>query len=60
MPVQRKGRIKSTPSVVSRTGERLKPRRKNGLSAMQSKKGKILFLCSIPVIAYVTLFGHVF
>lgn len=47
-------------SVVGQNGERLKPRRKkNGLSTMQSKKGKILFLCAIPVIAYVILFGYV-
>ena len=47
-------------SVASQKGKQLQPRRnKKGMSAMHSKKGKILFLCSIPVIAYVILFGYV-
>ena len=49
-----------TPSAVSQNSEKLQPKkRNNGLSAMQNKKGKILFLCSLPVIAYVILFGYV-
>lgn len=47
-------------SVASQKGKQLQPRRKkNGISAMYARKGKILFLCSIPVIAYVILFGYV-
>lgn len=40
--------------------ERLPQRRKNNsLGAVQSRKGKILFLCAIPVLAYVIIFGYV-
>lgn len=49
-----------TSAVTDRNGGQLQPqRKKNGLSALQSKKGKVLFLCAIPVIAYVILFGYV-
>ena len=34
-------------------------RNKNSLGAMQAKKGKILFLLALPVIAYVIIFGYV-
>ena len=47
-----------TPAVT--TGEQLQPeQKKNKLSALQSKKGKVLFLCSLPVIIYVIIFGYV-
>ena len=47
-----------TPAVT--TGEQLQPKqKKNKLSALQSKKGKVLFLCSLPVIIYVIIFGYV-
>lgn len=32
---------------------------KNGLGAMQQRKGKVLFLLAIPVLAYVILFAYV-
>ena len=42
------------------SGERLQTKRnKNGLSALQAKKGKVLFLCAIPVLVYVIMFGYV-
>lgn len=41
-------------------GERLTQRRKkNSLGAVQSQKGKVLFLLAIPVIAYIILFSYV-
>ena len=53
--------MKTTKAEVARQkGERLPQRRKkNSLGAVQSRKGKVLFLCAIPVIAYVILFGYV-
>lgn len=52
-------KVKST-AVAAQKGEQLQPRRKkSGLNAMQSKKGKVLFLCAIPVLAYIIMFGYV-
>lgn len=47
-------------TALHQEGERLPQRRKNStLGAIQSRKGKVLFLCAIPVLAYVIIFGYV-
>ena len=52
-------------SLGKLTAAKQKPNRlpqksnKNGLGAMQTKKGKVLFLLAIPVMVYVILFGYV-
>ena len=52
--------MKVKTSAVEHNGEQLQPRKKKSrLSALQSKKGKVLFLCALPVIAYVIIFGYV-
>lgn len=52
--------MKLVSNVTIDKSRRLPQRRKkNGLGAIQSRKGKLLFLLALPVIAYVILFSYV-
>lgn len=52
--------MKLGDAAVVRKGERLPRRRKdNSLRSVKPRKGKILFLLAIPIIAYVILFAYV-